>query len=262
MRQLVELHDHLDLFETYDAQIVAIAQNEPDATTLARIPGLVGDGIAIVGDETKASTDAFDMFSMYIVDAEGVVRVRIPGTKQARPRLDLVFSELERLSGIEAPELAYQDGRMVRGEERSADGPEVGLRWAWSHDKLRPYDSGKLIALPTLSAGLRVAAGRQGPSLDVTLPDGVSLLSDDFEPLGATEAGDLAWFEGDIPFPVVQVEAGGNIEPGQRMVSLRLRYRPLVDGEVGEVVTQVFEVPVTLAARGGDRGQLYGWERW
>ncbi len=262
MRQLVELHDHLDLFDAYDATIVAIAQNEPDATTLARIPGLVGEGIIIVGDETKASTADFDLFSMYIVDPEGVVRVRIPGTKQARPRLDQVFSELERLSGVKAPDLSYADGRMIRGTDPRADEATVGLRWAWSHDTLRPYDTAKLIALPTLSPGLRVAAGRNGPSLDVTLPDGVTLLSDDFEPVGATEGDGLSWFEGDIPFPVVQVEAGGKLEPGSQTVTLRLRYRPLVDGDVGETVTETFEVPVVLAGKGGQRGQLYGWERW
>ena len=279
MRQLVELHDLLDEFDAMNTDIIAIAQREKDPATMARVQTLVGDGITFVTDVDEVSTKTFPLFVSMIIDDEGVLRTAIPGTKSARARTDVILAEVAAVADMEAPAVAYRDGRMVRVDAPagSADGETeiLGLRTAWSHDSFMAGDPTRLIALPEIAAGWHVYAENAAEmtpfSLELRLPEGLTLSGagpaivypeprTGFDEL--LEA-DLAWYEEDIPIQAFTFETSPELEAGTELTVQLIATWQACNAEVcTPPETRTWELTLPVAESGTRRGQLYGWQGW
>jgi hypothetical protein len=285
MRQLVELHDLLDVFDSMNTDIIAIAQREKDPATMARVAELVGSGITVVTDVDGVSTKTFPLFVSMIIDSKGVLRTAIPGTKTARARTDVILAEVADVAGVEAPAIVYEQGRMVRidasmdesGSESGGVTDVLGLRTAWSHDAFVAGSPTRLIALPEIAAGWHVYAENSAEmtpfSVELALPDGLSLATDDGgtaidypTPVTGHDAlleTELAWYENDIPIPAFTFETSPDVEPGTELtVRLTVRYQACNAEMCTPPETQSWDVTLPVAEAGTRRGQLYGWQGW
>ncbi len=274
MRQLVELHDMIDVFDALDTDVLAIAQREDDPTTMDRVRRLVGDRITVVADVDGVSTDVLPLFTSFVIDREGVLRSAIPGTKAARARTDVLVDEVARVAGVEAPAVTYADGRVRRdGDAADGAGDEVlRLRTAWSHDAFAPGATTRLIALPEIAEGWRVDAedgeGTTAFALEVDVPDGLELVDGVVLPSAgrahdAVLDGEVAGWTGDIPLRALTFRGTDALEPGGTLtVGLTVTWRAGDGTRRTEPRTERWELALPVVAPDAERGQLYGWEGW
>ncbi|MCB9898192.1 MAG: hypothetical protein H6825_09335 [Planctomycetes bacterium] len=278
MRQLVELHDHLDAFAALDARLVTVCQKESDPANLPRIADLVGEGIDVRADPDQLTVEELPLFGAYLVDPSGTLRLELPGIKGARARTDVILSELARLRGLASPQV--QDTRGVAWQREAAPDPSLradqvlAVHWAFSHDRVRPGDSLRLFVLPRLAPGWRVRApddrGAEGPSrftIELSTPPGLSLVEPLRLPVSTIEVlpdgGSRRVFEGDIPIAAIDfVAADGALPAGPQAVLVTISYQPWLDDVTRDPVERSFRLPIRFGAPGEVRGQLYGWERW
>ncbi len=283
MRQLVELHDLLDVFEDLNTDIVALAQKETDPSTMARVSKLVGDGITVLTDVEGLSTPTFPLFVSMIIDREGTLRTAIPGTKEARARTDVILAEVASVAGVDAPDIAYAQGRMVRatGQGTAADvdlDAVVQLRTAWSHDAFQAGQPTRLIALPEIAEQWHVYAENGAEmtpfSMEMDLPDGLSIAAGSAASAGipypTPQRGldplldeELAWYERDIPIPAFTLQTSAELKVGSELtVGIVLRYQACNEMLCTPPQTKRWEVTLPVVGAETRRGQLYGWQDW
>lgn len=271
----MELHDQLDAFEALNADIVAIAQRESDPSTLNRVTRFVGNRITVLADPDHETTAVFDLFTTYIVDREGVVRVALPGTKAARARTDVVLAALARLQGAEPPVVSYERGALTVETAAPGDTSDttdvLSTSWVRSHDALPAGDSIKLIVWPRVATGWHVFAHDEenmSPfDMTVDLPEGLSL-ADPVRyptPLHAHDELlelDLSWYEDDIPLSALVIRASENMDPGEVTIGVEFTWQACHGETCLLPTTTRIEIPVRITAAGSSRGQLYGWQGW
>ena len=269
----MELQSNYEAIKALDTEIIAVAQEEQDASTLAKVHEFVQQDFPVVADPERASWETFSRYGVYLVDKKGVIRSAAEGSKEARPRLDLLVEALAALEGKPAP--AVQFGGAKTGEEAGAevDGPESVLssRWMGSHNVVRPGDDFKLALLPTLAPGYHTYGSEEQAMIpfkvEVELPEGIALAGPIGYPrgkkyedkaLGTTHS----IFEGDIPLGALVFKAADSIEMGQVSVQVKLHYQACDDSMCFPPVTKTLTVPLRIVGKDTRRQQVFGWNTW
>ena len=244
---------------------------------LARIEDFVGSGFPILADPAKASADTFEIFNIYLVDKSGQMRKRIPGSKAARPRLDVVLRELAALdSGQPTAAVATGAGEtqlvnVSRPTRPAASQPVVDVRWMWSHDVVRPGDRFKLALLPTVADGFHVYG--EGSelvvpfSIEIEVPEGLEQTEVARYPRPQVERDpvleeDLPLYHGDIPVSAMAFQASYGIDPGDYVVKARLGFQACDDSTCHAPVVREISLPLRVEHSESDRSPVYGWETW
>lgn len=275
MRQLVEVQEHAARFADLGARVVAVCQKDTDSENLPRVENLVGPGIEVLADPDQVSLADLPLFGAYIVDPQGHVRVAFPGTKGARVRADRVLDELARLRGVSAPSVQSEPGAAERASDAEPGAlrgeQALSIRWAFSHDRVRPGDVLRLFVLPQLVPGWAVSAGdgagEHAFRVDVATPPGLVLQAPPALPApGSVPLADgtrAPAYTGDIPVAAMDfVAATSGLPLGQQSILVTLGYEPIVDGERRAPVERTYRLPIRFDGAGVPRGQLYGWESW
>ncbi len=277
----MELQENYEAFRELNAEIVAVAQEEADASSLTRLERFVKNAFPVVADPEKTTRDFMDRYGVYLADKEGNLRVAFAGTKTARPRLDLILRELAAIEGKEAPATSTADGKIQAASPASeskesqvtlaAPANIVDVRWMWSHDKVRPGDTLKLAICPVIADGFHVYApweGQMSPlSVEIETPPGVKQLTPVAYPVSKTQydaAVDLtlASYEGDVPLSTLVFEAGEELVPGELTFRARVSYQACDDRVCLPPRVQVLELELEAAAKESKRQEVYGWGNW
>lgn len=262
----MELQEHVDDVRALDAEIIAIAQLEKDPAMLERIERFVGPGITIVADPEQVSREPFEIFDVYIAEDDRLV-TRIRGSKEARPRPDLILAAL-RGEGATA---ADQTKARPPAAEDAGDALAVHLRWMWSHPVSRAGDPLKLALLPTVADGWHV----YGPGSEITVPlsvqvevpDGLVLTAPVGFPPPVVEAdpvlqADIPIYRRDVPLDALTFAVADDAGPGTRMVRVTVGWQACDDSVCLPPTETVLELPVEIVEPDVKRGQMYGWETW
>lgn len=276
----MELQAHYQSFESLNAEIVAIAQEEADASTLTRVERFVKSTFPVVADPEQVMRPFVERYGVFLVDKAGNIRVQLPGTKTARARLDVILRELAWMEGVEPPATRQVDGKTQvadpgeSGSEHAVAGvPETVLevRWMWSHNTVRPGDWLKLAFCPVIADGFHVYAPwetQMSPlSVAIETPPGLAQVTPVAYPESKTEydgAVDLtlASYKRDIPLATMVFEAADDLTPGELTFRARVAYQAC-DGRVCLPPTEVtVEMPIEVAPKESRRQQVYGWESW
>lgn len=276
----MELQENYASFQKLDAEIVAIAQLERDPEMLGRIEKFVGNSFPIVADPEQQTRRPFKIFGIYLIDKEGVLRTYIPGTKEARPRLDLILSELGKLQGVEAPRVDFVEGKAVVAESADPSSSQwpvqskedvVRVRWMFSHDRVRPGDELRLAFLPKIAPGYHI----YGPQdevmkpfrVELTLPDGLSLdrplaypppKSIRDEALGKL----VTHYSSDIPMPVIRLKASEELSQGELRIQALVTYQACDESSCFPPATQTLTLTIPGDVPDARRGQVFGWQTW
>ena len=72
----MELQNAYATFQELDAEIIAIAQEERDPSTLPRIKRFVHNSFPIVADPAHESWDVIKRYGIYLVDKKGIIRAQ------------------------------------------------------------------------------------------------------------------------------------------------------------------------------------------
>ena len=269
----MELQSNYEAIKSLNTEIIAIAQEERDASTLAKVHEFVQQGFPVVADPERASWETFSRYGVYLVDKEGVIRVVAEGSKEARPRLDLLVEALAKLEGKPVPAVQFGGARTGDEPGTEVDGPESVLssRWMWSHNVVRSGDDFKLALLPTLAPGYHAYGSQEEMMIpfkvEVELPDGIALAGpigyprgEKFkdEALGTTHS----ILEGDIPLGALLFKAAETVEAGEVAVKVKLHYQACDDSMCFAPVTKILTVPLRIAGKETMRQQVFGWNTW
>lgn len=238
----------------------------------------ISEAITIVADPKKQSGGAFARFAVTLVDKNGVLRARLPGSLKARPRLDVLIRELARIAGKPAPAIAAEGGKVTVSAARRGvavlkkDEDAITPRWMWSHDCARPGDELKLAFCPTIARGFHVYSPWEKAltpfSLSLELPEGLSLVSEVAYPKATSKLDPvlkkpLSVYAKDIPMATLRLKVGASVKPGQTLVvKARLRFQACDDKRCLAPTTRIVELPIKIAPRETRRGQVFGWQRW
>lgn len=265
---------------------MAIAQEESDYTTMARVEEFVQGDFLIVADPSHASTKVIKRYGVYLIDKQGMIRVYLPGTKTARPRLDMIVNELAKMAGLPAPELTYEDGKIMlkddqpdtkkhaRGQQafRPKSATEVlDVRWMWSHNVTRPGDDLKLAFCPLIAEGWHVYGAKEKSMhpfrVEFTFPKGLELKSKILYPKAKIVDDKLLGkkiliYEDDIPMSTIKIKASDTIKPGKYTATATMTFQAC-DGQTCLRPTQEkIEMKFTVVPAGKKRQQVYGWRSW
>ena len=274
----MELQDNYDIIQGLDAEVIAIAQEERDPTTLSHTQRFVKNDFPLVADPKRESWKVFARYGVYIVDKKGDVRSFIPGTKEARPRLDLVIAELAAVAGKPTPEVDYDNGRTAIAR---ADASHVKLesaeavvtaRWMWSHRKVRSGLNFKLAFLPRVADGYHVYGfGEKEMSpftVELELPQGIELAEQIEYPRPEVVVdkflnSELSIYTGDIPLAAIELRATDALAAGPFEVRATIRYQACDESACFPPTTKVFDLQLE-AIEGGRRRLpgVAGWQRW
>ena len=273
----MELQNNYDVIVGLDAEVIAIAQEESDHTTLAHTRQFVKHDYPTVADPKRESWETFDRYGVYIVDKKGVVRSFLPGSKEARPRLDLVLEELAAVAGKPVPAVDYDAGKIAVKREATAhpkvDSAEeaVAVRWMWSHPKIRPGGAFKLAFLPTVAPGYHVYGMGEKQmvpfSVELKLPDGLQLAGPIEYPQPEVRHDDaldmdLRIYEGDIPLSAINLEASESLAPGTVKVVVALHYQACDESSCFPPTTVNVELDLEVVKSKRRLPGVAGWRRW
>lgn len=280
----MELQDNYQAFRALDAEIVAVAQEESDAATLMRAERFVKSTFPFVADPDKKTWDVLSRYGVYLVDKSGDIRVKLEGTKAARPRLDVILEELAWMAGGGAGLPDDADGKdraqgddtvresaTDREDEGQAAAEVVEARWMWSHDRVRPGDTFKLAFCPTIAQGHHVYAPweEQMSPFSVTLevPTGVRLVTPMAYPAAARIHDPvmdmtLATYADEIPLSTLVFEAAEDLVPGELSFRATISYQACNETVCYPPKTQVVEMKLEAGSAESKRQQVYGWNSW
>ncbi len=228
----------------------------------------------VVCDPNQISRKPFPLFTAYIIDQQGRLRTRIPGSLSARPSLDMILEELCKVAGVSR---VYP---RQRGDVRTATGPQdaivraeevLDVLWMWSHDRIAPGDRFKLAFLPTLAHGFHVYAPqeqRMTPfAVEFSLPAGMEWVKPlrypapdaNQDPLLDVE---VLQYEHDIPLPALVLQANNNLAPGTYTVRATVSYQACNDRLCHPPTEKTIAMPIEVVSRDTKRNQVAGWNRW
>jgi hypothetical protein len=281
------LQSNVDLFETLGSDILYVAQLERDPALLLRIKNFVQHDFPVVCDPNQISREAFPLFTAYIIDRNGILRTRIPGTLSARPNLDMILKELCKVAGVprihprprgQTPTRSHEPGTVVRAEDvldvlwmwlRAED--VLDVLWMWSHDRIAPGDRFKLAFLPTLAPGFHVYApqeSRMTPfAIEFSLPTGIAWAEALRYPIPATQRDpflevDVLQYAGDIPLPALEFKATEHLVPGQYQITATVSYQACNDSLCYPPAQKTVTLPLEVVDGDTPRNQVAGWEKW
>ncbi len=273
----MELQENYGAFQSLNAEIVSIAQLEKDPGMLGRIEEFVGNTFPIVADPDQVTRRAFKIFGVYLVDKEGILRKFIPGTKEARPRLDVILKELAELEGAEAPEAKLIEGKVivdVPGESMAKVGrgeDVVKARWMLSHDVVRAGDEFKVAFLPQIVAGYHVYGAADKTmtpfKVEVEVPKGVEL-ADTIRYPRAKSHGDkslgaeVTSYKKDVPISCLAFKASDDLEGEEVVIRAKVSYQACNDSMCFPPTTKTFVMTLPVASVDRRRGQVFGWQSW
>ncbi|MHC5065246.1 MAG: protein-disulfide reductase DsbD domain-containing protein [Planctomycetota bacterium] len=269
----MELQSNYESIKALDTEIIAVAQEETDPKTLAKIKDFVNNEFPVVADPERATWKTFSRYGIYLVDKEGVIRIAADGNKEARPRLDLVMEELAALEGGDAPEVQFGGVREANasGAKVSAAEDALGSRWMWSHNFVRPGDEFKLALLPMIADGYHVYASQESEMIpfrvEVELQAGVEMTAPVAYPRGrkyedAVLEGTYSIYEGDIPMGALRFKLQEDVEPGELLVKVTLHFQACDDSSCFAPASKTISVPLTVKAKSERRQQVFGWNTW
>ena len=216
-----------------------------------------------------------EIFDVYLVDEGGRLATRLRGTKEARPRLDLILQALRDLeAGVAAPAERVATEADETGGTSIPAARTAGIlepRWMWSHDAVRPGDALLLALMFVVQPGWHVYAPGAGDltALDVQLelPKGLRLEGPVAYPPPETLDDPvlglrLPVWSGDVPLDTLRLVAADDLEPGRLQVRVRVTWqacdaRTCRPPETTELVLEIDALP-----REARRGQVFGWESW
>jgi Thiol:disulfide interchange protein DsbD, N-terminal len=272
----VELEENIDAFDALDTQIISIAQLERDPAQLPRITEFVHNTFPVVADPDQITRKEFQIFGVYLIDKRGIVRTFIPGTKEARPRLDMIVEELAKMTGKPVPILRaapVSEPLTAPPTAATLDDPEdaIGVRWMWSHNAVRPRDTFKLAWVTTPAPGYHLygsVENRMTPfSLTLDLPEGIRLKEPIRYPRSRAYTdpvlkSELFVYDSDIPMPVIYLEADENVVPGEYMVTATVDFQACSDSICLPPSRKQVDLPLTIVGKKGRRGTVAGYEDW
>ncbi len=271
----MELQDHYETFQRLDAEIISIAQLEKDPAMLPRISEFVHNSFPIVADPAQVTREPFDIFGIYLIDKEGVIQTYLPGEKEARPRLDILFSELAKLEGVTTPDIEPHRGNWATadngvGESQIPD--DVLLeRWMWNLSQVRVGDPFKLALILDVAPGFHVYGSREqrmSPfQVELELPDGIELSQAIRYPKAETHQDPildvpLSTYSGAIPMPVIYLRSSSDAMPGEYSIRANIRYQACNEATCLRPATKTIEFPVTVVGRKGRRASVAGSNAW
>ena len=273
----MELQENYAAFQALDAEIIAIAQEEKDASTLVRAERFVKNEFPMVADPDEASLESIRRFGVTLVDKEGMVRTLVPGTLAARPRLDMIVSELAAIEGVPVPEITFGGIRTGQSDD-SENGPAVvtennvlDVRWMWSHDYALAGEELKLALVPNIADGYHVYGRHEEQmfpfKLELEIPEGLSLTS----PIGYPKphtwkdpglGTDVQVYEGDIPMGTLRFMAADNLQPGKITVKAKLHFQACTDSFCLAPAVKEMSLDIQVAEKGTRRTGVVSWQTW
>lgn len=275
----MELQENYEVFQQLNAEIISIAQIERDPAMLPRISEFVHPSFPIVADPEQETREDFEIFSIYLIDKEGILQTYIPGVKEARPRLDMILEELAKIEGVDAPEVANVlghpgvDAPKTLTKERPKISPEdvIRVRWMWSHNMVRAKDRFKLAFISEIAPGYHVYGSdekRMTPfKLDLDLPKGIELYKEYAYPQAAMVIDPIlkipfAMYENNIAMPVIHLRASEKIKPGNYIVKATLHYQACDDVNCLVPTKKTLELPLKVVPKDQARGTVAGHQIW
>lgn len=249
---------------------------------LPRITEFVHNSFPIIADPAQTTRSPFEIFGVYLIDKEGTIRTFLRGTKEARPRLDLILEELAKIEGVEPPRIVNAGGKFVvparREVQPGSDGASAGgdaeplrVRWMWSHNQVRPGDTFKLAFMPKIARGFHVYAHneeRMSPfKVEFDWPEGIEIVRDVRYP-GAEPRADpilkthLAYHENDIALSALTLKASAELSAGDLTVTARIYYQACDESVCFPPAIQEITLPLKVVPQGKGRQQVFGWQTW
>lgn len=245
---------------------------------LPRIRDFVHNSFPVVADPDQVTRKAFDIFGIYLIDKQGILQSYIPGTKEARPRMDMILGELAKFEGVEAPEMkdllahvSVATAEAARAERTITPDEIVGVRWMWSNNLIWAKDRFKLAFVTTIADGYHVYGNdeaRMSPfKIDFELPEGIELTKPFEYPKAKREIDPilkvpLSMYDGDIPMPVIYLKAAEDLEPGDLTVKATVHYQACNDTTCLAPTTKTILMPLKVVPRETRRGKVAGSEAW
>ncbi len=269
----MELQENYAAFQALDAEIIAIAQEEKDASTLFRAERFVENEFPMVADPKEASLESIRRFGVTLVDKEGVIRTLVPGTLSARPRLDMIITELAAIENKPVPEITFGG---IRTGLNASDGVVVDenvldVRWMWSHDYALAGEELKLALVPNIADGYHVYGRYEKQmfpfKLELELPEGLSLTS----PIGYPKphtwqdpglGTEVQVYEGDIPMGTLRFMAADDLQPGKITVKARLHFQACTDSFCLAPAVKEMTLDIEVAEKGTRRRGVVSWQTW
>jgi hypothetical protein len=282
----VELQENYKTFQTLNTEIIAIAQEESDPTTMVKVEEFVQNDFIVVADPSKSSRKAFKRYGMYFIDRKGMIQSWIPGTKTARPRLDLIVKEAARIAGKEAPSIENKDGKievedpladLMPKKKKSRTSRKTKLedvlevRWMWSHNQVSPGEDLKLAFCPLISEGYHVYGARETKlkpfRLKLDLPKGLTLVKPITYPKAEIKDDPvlkmkLQIYHEDIPIDTLRFKAEDSLKPGDYTIKATIEFQACDGATCLMPGAKVVTIPLKVAPKGQKRQQVYGWGSW
>ncbi len=242
----------------------------------------MGNEFSIVCDPDQISREPYPIFNAFIIDREGVIRTRVPGTKAARPSLELVLQALAKVEGVPVPEWKKPDAS-AGAESEPGQAKETGaganisgdrvldVLWMWSHDRIAAGDAFKLAFLPTLAEGFHVYAPteeKMSPfKVELKLPKGIELVEPIQFPKPIVKTDPILemkvkQYEKDVPMKAIELRATQELEPGEIAVTADVHYQACNNVLCFPPTIESVTLPVTVVAPEEKRNQVAGWKRW
>jgi len=244
---------------------------------LPRITEFVHNDFPIVADPEQVTRKAFDIFQVFLIDKDGVMRTLLPGEKEARARLDVLIGELARLEGVEPPPFEWADENVVVAEDEApAPAPDrasdlLSVKWMWSHNRIWPGDAFKLAYVAEIPAGFHVYGANEFKMtpfrIEFDLPEGVSLREPVRYPKAQKKTDPflnvpLDVYEDDIPMPLVYFEASKDLKPGEYTVKARMHFQGCNASVCLPPSVRELEMPLYVVEEGTRRGTVAGANDW
>lgn len=248
---------------------------------LPRINEFVHNTFPILADPDQITRGDFEIFSVYLIDKEGTLRTYIPGVKEARPRLDVIFEELAKIQGIDPPEFeSVRDLVVVRrpggGVPAAVPVPEdpadlLDVQWMWSHNQIWPKDTFKLAFVVNIRGRYHVYGANETKMtpfrLELDLPKGITLARPIQYPKAETKTDPilnipLDAYQTAIPMPVVYLKASGKLKIKDLTVTARIRFQACNDTTCLQPATKQIDMPLPVVPRGTPRLTVAGSFAW
>lgn len=268
------MQNNYDLFQALNADILYIAQLERDVKLLKRIKDFVQHAFPVVCDPNQVSRKPFPLFNAYIIDKQGIIRTRVPGTLSARPSLAMILEALCKVEGVPAvkPRGRGDKGPLPQGPGETVRTEDVlTVQWMCSHDRIAAGDSFKLAFLPVLAPGFHVYAPNERRmtafAVELTLPPGIELKQPVQYPQARKKRDpflkvDVLQYEGDIPMPALLFQATDALGAGSCVLKAKLSYQACNDVLCYPPTQKTVDMSLPVAARGSKRNQVAGWKNW
>lgn len=267
------------MFEGLNAEIVSIAQLETDPAMLPRIKEFVHNSFPIVADPDQVTRELFDIFGVYLIDKKGILQTFLPGTKEARPRLDILLEELAKLEGVDPPLVEDASGHAVARMTNTYTPPArtlkaedvLGIRWMWSHDKVAPKDRFKLAFVADIADGYHVYGSgekRMKPfKIEFELPEGITLRKQFGYPKAESKMDpilkvELEAYDKVIAMPVIYFEVGEDASLGEYPITATVHYQACNESVCHPPFSKEITLPLQVVAADVEREGVAGHEMW